>query len=83
MSTALDTSVRQQHTLVRRGRPLRELEETRHQFVRSFVLDSSAATDAFGLAPTPLEQTWADTVAWWRAGGPAARAHGRGVGPAV
>jgi nucleoside-diphosphate-sugar epimerase len=46
---------------------LRELEETRHQFVRPFVLDSSAFTATFGLEPTPLEDTWAQTVAWWRA----------------
>jgi nucleoside-diphosphate-sugar epimerase len=45
---------------------VRELEETRHQFVRPFVLDSSAFTTAFGLPATPLETTWADTVAWWR-----------------
>jgi nucleoside-diphosphate-sugar epimerase len=45
---------------------LRELEETRYQFTRPYVLDSSAATATFGLAPTPLEQTFADTVAWWR-----------------
>lgn len=45
---------------------VRELEETRHQLVRPFVLDSSAATAELGLAPTPLEQTWADAVAWWR-----------------
>jgi nucleoside-diphosphate-sugar epimerase len=50
---------------------VRELEETRHQFVRPFVLDSTAFTDAFGLAPTPLATTWADTVAWWRARTPA------------
>lgn len=46
---------------------VRELEETRHQFVRPFVLDSSAFTATFGVPPTPLETTWADTVAWWRA----------------
>ena len=45
---------------------VRELEETRHQFVRPFVLDSSAFTATFGVQPTPLEATWADTVAWWR-----------------
>lgn len=45
---------------------LRELEETRHQFVRPFVLDSSAYTAAFGVLATPLESTWAQTVAWWR-----------------
>lgn len=46
---------------------LRELRETRHQFERPFVLDSTAAQATFGLAPTPLATTWADTVAWWRA----------------
>ena len=45
---------------------LRELEETRYQFTRPYVLDSSAATATFALTPTPLEQTFADTVAWWR-----------------
>lgn len=45
---------------------LRELEETRYQFVRPFVLDSSAFTQTFGLTATPLEQTWAQTVEWWR-----------------
>jgi nucleoside-diphosphate-sugar epimerase len=45
---------------------IRELEETRHQRVRPFVLDSSAATAELGLTATPLEQTWADTVAWWQ-----------------
>ena len=45
---------------------LRELEETRYQFTRPYVLDSSAATATFGLTPTPLERTFADTIAWWR-----------------
>ena len=51
--------------------PVRELEETRHQFVRPFVLDSTAFETTFGVAPTPLERTWADTVAWWRDRAPA------------
>ena len=46
---------------------VRELEETRHQFVRPFVLDSSAYSDSFDIAATPLARTWDDTVAWWRA----------------
>lgn len=46
---------------------LRELEEVRHQFTRPFVLDSTAATDTFGLEPTPLDEALAATVAWWRA----------------
>jgi nucleoside-diphosphate-sugar epimerase len=50
---------------------VRELEETRHQFVRPFLLDSSAFCTAFGVQPTPLETTWVDTLAWWRARTPA------------
>ena len=45
---------------------LRELEEMRHSFTAPYVLDSSAVTATFGLLPTPLEQTWAATVGWWR-----------------
>lgn len=45
---------------------VRELQETRYQFDRPFVMDSSAATATFGIAPTPLQETWKDTVAWWR-----------------
>ena len=43
-----------------------ELEEMRPSFTTPYVLDSSAVTATFGLEPTPLEQTWAQTVAWWR-----------------
>ncbi|WP_406832762.1 NAD(P)H-binding protein [Pedococcus sp. KACC 23699] len=43
---------------------LRELGETRHQFDRPFVLDSSETERVFGMAPTPWEQTLADTVAF-------------------
>ena len=35
---------------------LRELKETRYQFDRPFVLDSSACTAAFGIEPTPLDE---------------------------
>lgn len=45
---------------------LREMGETRHQLDGPFVLDSTATTERFGLAPTPLEQGAAATVAWWR-----------------
>lgn len=45
---------------------LREMGETRHQFDRDFVLDSSETEQVFGLAPTPWEQTLADTVAFVR-----------------
>jgi nucleoside-diphosphate-sugar epimerase len=46
---------------------LRELAEVRHQFARPYVLDSTAAQRTFGLAPTPLDEGLAQTVAWWRA----------------
>lgn len=45
---------------------LRELEEMRHSFTAPYVLDSSAFSSVFGIEATPLEQTWAETVAWWR-----------------
>lgn len=46
---------------------LRELEETRHQFVRPFVVDSSAFETTFGVAPTPTDDALRETIAWWRA----------------
>ncbi len=48
---------------------MRELEEVRYQFVRPFVLDSTAFAETFQLHATPLEQTWEQTVAWWRSQG--------------
>ncbi|WP_248961084.1 NAD-dependent epimerase/dehydratase family protein [Sphaerisporangium perillae] len=45
---------------------LRELEETRYQFVRPFVLDSSAFESTFGIAPTSLDDALRRTIAWWR-----------------
>jgi len=39
---------------------LRELRETRHQFTRPFILDSTAAQQTFGLVPHPV----ADSVAF-------------------
>jgi nucleoside-diphosphate-sugar epimerase len=44
---------------------VRELEEVRHQFTRPFVLDSRAAQETFGLAPTPLEDGLVAHVRWW------------------
>jgi nucleoside-diphosphate-sugar epimerase len=41
---------------------VRELDETRHQFERPFVLDSSAAERTFGLAPTPWQQALVETA---------------------
>ncbi|MFD8707339.1 NAD-dependent epimerase/dehydratase family protein [Kitasatospora sp. NPDC059648] len=45
---------------------LRELRETRYQFDRPFVMDSSACEGAFTLRATPLEQQLTATVDWWR-----------------
>jgi len=36
---------------------VRELRETQYQFSAPFVLDSSAAQTAFGLRPTPYEDS--------------------------
>jgi nucleoside-diphosphate-sugar epimerase len=44
---------------------VRELEEVRYQFTRPFVLDSRAAQETFGLAPTPLADGLAAHVEWW------------------
>lgn len=45
---------------------LRELKEIAYQFEQPFVVDSTAFTDAFGMAPTPTDQACAQTMAWWR-----------------
>ncbi len=52
---------------------LRELEQTHYLFPRPDVLGSSATTQVFGIAPTPWEQTLAETVAWWRGRVPVTR----------
>ncbi|MFR9776326.1 NAD-dependent epimerase/dehydratase family protein [Micromonospora sp. MS34] len=41
----------------------RELRETAYQFDRPFVMDSTAATAALGIEPTPLGESLARTVA--------------------
>ncbi|GII84047.1 NAD-dependent epimerase [Sphaerisporangium siamense] len=45
----------------------RELEETRHQFTRPFVMDSTAFESTFGVAPTPMDEALERTIAWIRA----------------
>jgi nucleoside-diphosphate-sugar epimerase len=45
---------------------IREIRETLYQFNRPFVIDSTAITTTFGLTPTSLEASLADTVAWYR-----------------
>jgi nucleoside-diphosphate-sugar epimerase len=41
---------------------IRELRETRYQFDRPFVMDSTAAQEAFGLRPTPWDDVLAATL---------------------
>lgn len=40
----------------------REIRETQYQLQRPFVLDSSAATDAFGIQPTPTDEALLATI---------------------
>ena len=42
---------------------VRELRETRYQFDRPFLLDSSACTSTFGITPTPLDESLAAVAA--------------------
>jgi nucleoside-diphosphate-sugar epimerase len=49
--------------LARLSPTIRELDETRHQFERPFVLDSSAAQRAFGLTPTDWYAVLTETIA--------------------
>jgi nucleoside-diphosphate-sugar epimerase len=42
---------------------MRELRETRHQFERPFVLDSTLTQETFGLTPTPWEEALTVTIA--------------------
>lgn len=54
------------------------LAEMSYQFARPFVLDSTASEHALGLAPTPIEEGAAATMAWWvRSGGQGASGIGR------
>jgi nucleoside-diphosphate-sugar epimerase len=48
------------------SRDMRELAETSYMFSRPFVLDSTASEQRLGLAPTPVSEGLAATVAWWR-----------------
>ena len=45
---------------------LRELREVEYQFTAPFDLDSSDFTKTFGATATPLEETYAETIAWFR-----------------
>jgi nucleoside-diphosphate-sugar epimerase len=48
------------------SREMRELAETSYMFTEPFVLDSTASEHRLGLAPTPMADAIARTVAWWR-----------------
>ena len=39
------------------------VRETQYQFRKPFVLDSTAATEAFGISPTPLDDVLHETIA--------------------
>lgn len=45
---------------------MRELTETRYQFDRPWIVDSTHTEQTLGLTATPMDQVAADTVAWWR-----------------
>lgn len=45
---------------------LRGLHEIAYQFDAPFVMDSSAFTSTFDVAPTPFEDACAATIGWWR-----------------
>jgi nucleoside-diphosphate-sugar epimerase len=45
----------------------REMLELSYEFEEPFVLDDSAFRKAFGLEPTSLEESLAETVEWWTA----------------
>ena len=49
------------------SKDMREVAEMLYQFDAPFVMDSTASEAALGLAPTPLPEAAAATVAWWRA----------------
>ncbi|MBU4336841.1 MAG: NAD(P)H-binding protein [Actinobacteria bacterium] len=50
--------------LARVSATVRELDETRYQFDRPFVLDSTLTGRTFALQPTPWERALAETVTW-------------------
>ena len=49
----------------------REMIEMGYEFEEPFIVDDSAFRAAFPTQATPLESSIAETVAWWRARGPA------------
>ncbi|MGA3539040.1 hypothetical protein ACK8GE_07065 [Micromonosporaceae bacterium DT194] len=47
---------------------VRELETTRYQFTAPFVMDSTAATETFGLTPEPFDDALREAAQLLRAG---------------
>lgn len=45
---------------------IRELKEMLYEFEDDFVIDDARSRNALGLAPTPLDESLATTLAWWR-----------------
>jgi hypothetical protein len=45
---------------------IRELDEMRYEFIRPFIVDGAKAEARLGIAPTPLDDAIAVTVAWFR-----------------
>jgi len=45
---------------------MRELQETRYQFDRPFVMDSSSYAGEFGESATPFDTAIEQTVRWWQ-----------------
>jgi nucleoside-diphosphate-sugar epimerase len=48
------------------SREMRELAETSYMFTEPFVMDSTTSEERLDLAPTPMTDGLARTVAWWR-----------------
>jgi len=45
---------------------VRELDEMAYEFTQPFVVDSAKAETRLGVAPTPLNEAIADTIAWFQ-----------------
>ncbi len=45
---------------------LRELKEMLYEFEDDFVIDDTRARNTLGLTPTPLDQSLAATLTWWK-----------------
>jgi len=48
---------------------IRAVREMLYQFEQPFVIDATDTMATFGLAPMPMDDALAATVAWWRVRG--------------